>query len=98
MYIQGRWNKGAQGAQVPPPQVLAEIEAKTLPCHPIFKLAVRHWTSRASKNPAKFCNKFLRRIFRLLTIASFKSGVPSILFYILTLFALKTLLWRQKSL
>ena len=36
MYIQGRWNKGVQGAQVPPPQVLAEMEAKTLPCHPIF--------------------------------------------------------------
>jgi hypothetical protein len=36
MYIQGRWNKGAQGAQVPPPQVSAEIEAKTLPCHPVL--------------------------------------------------------------
>ena len=36
MYIQGRWNKGAQGVQVPPPQVLAEIEAKNLPCHPFF--------------------------------------------------------------
>ena len=39
MYIQAGGRRrvwGARGAQVPPPQVLAEIEAKILPCHPIF--------------------------------------------------------------